>query len=62
MNESMLFLFQKKNSSLIGNQIMQNMPIKLDQILEHEETIHALLDIGQTINLCAHDSYKKVLE
>ena len=62
MNEIMIFLFWKNNSSLIGNQIMQNMPIKLDQILEHEETTHALLDIGQSINLCAHDAYKKVLE
>ena len=48
MNEIMLFLFWKKNSSLIGNQIMQNMPMELsgDQIVEHEETVHALLDIG----------------
>ena len=52
MNEIMLFLFWKKNSRLIGNQIMQNMPMELsgDQILEHEEITHALLDIGQSIN------------
>ena len=43
---------------------MQNMPMELsgDQILEHEETNHALLDIGQIINLCAHYPCKKVLE
>ena len=42
------FSFEKNNSSLIGNQIMQNMPMELsgDQILEHEEITHALLDIG----------------
>ena len=64
MNEIMLFLFWKKNSSLIGSQIMQHKPMELfgDQILEHEETTHALLDIGQSINLCSHDPYKKVLE
>ena len=49
---------------MIGNKIMQHMLMELfgDQILEHEETTHALLEIGQTINLCAHDPYKKVLE
>ena len=43
---------------------MQHMPMELygDQILEHEETTHALLDIGQSINLSSHDPYKKVLE
>ena len=43
---------------------MQLMPMKLfgDQILEHEETTHALLDIDHSINLCAHDPHKKVLE
>ena len=40
------------------------MPMELsrDQIIEHEETTHALLDIGQSINLSAHDPYKKLLE
>ena len=43
---------------------MQHMIMELsrDQILEHEETTHALLDIGQSIKLCAHGPYNKVLE
>ena len=58
------FSFEKNNSIFIGNQIMQQMPMELsrDQILEHEEKNHALLDIGHSINLCVHDPYKKVLE
>ena len=58
------FSFEKKNSSFIGNQIMQHVPMELsgDQVLEHEEKNHALLDIGHSINLCVHDPYKKVLE
>ena len=38
------------------------MELSGDKIIEQEETTHALLDIGQSINLCAHDPYKKVLE
>ena len=43
---------------------MQHLTMELsrDQILEHEETNHALLYIGHSINLCAHDPYKKVLD